>query len=251
MRKSLTTEEFVHRSIVVHGHTYDYSKSTYTSCKDRIDIVCKVHGIFSPLPLNHITKKSGCPRCSVGVRPQNQPLSLEDFIRKAKEVHGDYYDYSQVNYKNTHTKVKIGCPVHGVYLQAPVKHTSNRCGCPSCKKPSRGEEAIREFLEKHDIAFSREHTFNTCRNPNTGRLLKFDFYVPSKNLIIEFDGEHHYKPTRYNGMSMTQAVATLAQTLHCDEVKNTFLKQEKISLLRIPYMLSSTKLTEHLTDHLS
>ena len=58
-------------------------------------------------------------------------LTTEEFIAKAKAVHGDRYDYSKVEYVNNHTPVKIVCPIHGVFEQRPNNHFHNN-GCPKC-----------------------------------------------------------------------------------------------------------------------
>ena len=60
-------------------------------------------------------------------------MKKEDFIRKAKAVHGDKYDYSKVIYVNNKTKVWIICPIHGEFWQAPDKHIKCRQGCPKCR----------------------------------------------------------------------------------------------------------------------
>lgn len=49
-------------------------------------------------------------------------LTTEEFIKKAKEKHGDKYDYSKVDYKNSQTKVCIICPKHGEFWQRPSEH---------------------------------------------------------------------------------------------------------------------------------
>ena len=54
------------------------------------------------------------------------------FIEKAKIVHGNKYDYSLIEYKNNYTKIKIICPIHGIFEQIPYAHTSNKSGCPKC-----------------------------------------------------------------------------------------------------------------------
>lgn len=59
-------------------------------------------------------------------------LSTEEFIEKAKLIHGDKYDYSKIEYKNYETKICIICPIHGEFYQTPNKHL-NGCGCPKCK----------------------------------------------------------------------------------------------------------------------
>lgn len=58
-------------------------------------------------------------------------LTTDEFIKKAKEVHGDKYDYSKVNYKGSYVNVCIICPEHGEFWQKPINHTQG-CGCPIC-----------------------------------------------------------------------------------------------------------------------
>lgn len=58
-------------------------------------------------------------------------LTTEEFIAKAREVHGERYDYSELVYESTKSKVHIVCPEHGVFLQKLENHM-NGCGCPKC-----------------------------------------------------------------------------------------------------------------------
>lgn len=60
-------------------------------------------------------------------------LTTEEFIKKAREVHGDRYDYSKVEYVNSKTKVRIICSEHGEFLQLPSNHLRSN-GCPICAK---------------------------------------------------------------------------------------------------------------------
>lgn len=83
-------------------------------------------------------------------------LTTEEFIQKSKEIHGDKYDYSKVDYVNTKTKVCIICPEHGEFWQIPNYHISG-CGCPECgkrtiveKKTFTNEEFIKKCSEVHD-----------------------------------------------------------------------------------------------------
>lgn len=59
-------------------------------------------------------------------------MNLDEFIREARQVHGDDYDYSLVEYKNCKEKVRIVCPKHGEFWQAPEKHLKRRQGCFGC-----------------------------------------------------------------------------------------------------------------------
>ena len=134
-----TTEEFVKKAKVVHGDRYDYSKVDYKNSSTFIVIGCNEHGEFSQIPNSHLLG-SGCPHCGGRVK-----LSTESFIAKAKEVHGDKYDYSRVNYITAKTPVEIVCPVHGSFTQIPNNHTQG-AGCYYC-----GERVIastEEFVER-------------------------------------------------------------------------------------------------------
>ena len=57
--------------------------------------------------------------------------TTEEFIERAKKIHGDTYDYSKVDYKKTKTKVTIICPKHGEFEQIPQSHL-NGTKCPYC-----------------------------------------------------------------------------------------------------------------------
>ena len=128
-RKRLTTEEFITRAREVHGHKYDYSLVEYLNWCTPVKITCPEHGVFEQIPNNHVRGR-GCPQCAV----KQQRLTTEEFITRAREVHGDRYDYSLVEYVNNSTPVKIICSEHGVFEQTPNNHTSMKAGCPQCSQ---------------------------------------------------------------------------------------------------------------------
>lgn len=61
--RTFTTEEFITKAESVHGNRYDYSESVYTRTRDKIDIICKIHGKFSQLARHHVEGR-GCPKCN-------------------------------------------------------------------------------------------------------------------------------------------------------------------------------------------
>ena len=124
MRK-LTTAEFIAKAKLMHGDTYDYSKTNYVNQKTDVIIICKKHGEFKQRPNNHYVG-AGCPYCSGNAKSNDM-----QFVDKAKAIHGDTYDYSEVEYKNNRTHVVIICKKHGRFLQTPWKHLSGQ-GCPKC-----------------------------------------------------------------------------------------------------------------------
>jgi hypothetical protein len=130
MPKKKTKEEFIKEATEKHKGKYDYSKVEYVNARTKVCIICPEHGEFEQLPNNHI-KGYGCPTCGVENRSEKRTLTKEDFIKKAREVHGNKYDYSKVEYVNCMTKVCIICPEHGEFKQVPSQHLSGK-GCSKC-----------------------------------------------------------------------------------------------------------------------
>jgi hypothetical protein len=124
------TEEFIQKAKEVHGDKYDYSKSEYTGNNNNVIIICKEHGEFEQTPHNHL-KSQNCPTCAKIICSNKLKLTKEEFIKKSREVHGDKYDYSLVDYVNSNTHVIIICPKHGNFKQKPYNHYNK--GCPICK----------------------------------------------------------------------------------------------------------------------
>ena len=114
----------------VHGDKYDYSKVEYVDAHTKVTIICPKHGEFEQRPKHHTTLKSGCRKCN---KYDPKKLTTKDFIRKAREVHGDKYDYSRVEYDGFKSKVLIICPEHGEFEQQAGNHLTGK-GCSKCSK---------------------------------------------------------------------------------------------------------------------
>ena len=126
----LTTEEFIKRARHIHHNKYDYSSVRYTNSKKKVCIICPEHGQLWQTPNAHLGG-AGCPICAQRIRVKSVADTQTDFIMKAKKVHGDKYDYSKVNYRNSATKVCIICPEHGEFWQTPGDHIAGH-GCQKC-----------------------------------------------------------------------------------------------------------------------
>lgn len=128
MTKTDYREKFINNAISVHGDRYDYSKVEYVNAQTPVTIICPDHGEFEQKPTVHYNLKGGCPACNGG-----KLSNKENFIKKSRQVHGDRYDYSRVNYVNNVTKVEIICPEHGSFWQLPKTHKRGR-GCHKCHR---------------------------------------------------------------------------------------------------------------------
>lgn len=86
------TEDFVSKATAVHGDLYDYSKAEYVRSSVKVEIVCRIHGVFRQTPNAHLSG-SGCPKCA------GKFLSTDEFIAKARSVHGDRFSYDSTEYR--------------------------------------------------------------------------------------------------------------------------------------------------------
>lgn len=214
------TEYMKKQFLEVHDNLYDYSETIYERYDKPLKIKCKKHGYFFQLMNNH-KKGHGCPKCS-----NNKKLNTNEIIKHFKEIWGELYDYSNVEYNGTHSKVNIICKDHGIFSISPSNH-KNGWGCPMCNNGSKGEKKIIEILEKFKINFKEQFKFNKCKRK---KKLSFDFYLPDHNICIEYDGIQHFKPVDFFGGKEYFKIQKIN-----DNIKDVYCKNNNIRLIRIPY----------------
>jgi len=141
-RRLYSKENFTKKARKVHGGRYGYDEVVYKSSNSKVRIICHEHGVFEQTP-NHHLGGEGCRQCGEEYGT-NGRSNNETFIKKAREVHDDWYDYDEVIYKNSRSKVTIVCPIHGAFEQAPTPHLSGR-GCEECGQvgPYNAKTALR------------------------------------------------------------------------------------------------------------
>ena len=140
-----STAEFIENAKEIHGDNYDYSKTEYINCKEKVIITCKEHGEFQQSPFNHL-QGNGCNKCGIITTHSKLKLSTETFITKSIEIHGGKYDYSKVNYGNNgRIPVIIICKIHGDFLQKPQDNLAGG-GCRKCSNVYSPDTD--EFIEK-------------------------------------------------------------------------------------------------------
>jgi len=170
MGKKIDTQEFIRRSRLVHGDKYDYSKTNYVRAKDKVCIICPKHGEFWQFPFNHFYNGGGCKKCAMEALTSNKPKTLEQFISDARNVHGDKYDYSKVEYKDSKTKVCIICPKHGEFWQTPDAHINFKCGCQKCKSEkikAIKNKGIKKFIEDARAVHGDKYDYSKVEYINT------------------------------------------------------------------------------------
>ena len=189
------TEEFIENAKKIHGDKYDYSKVDYKNNKVKVCIICPEHGEFWQKPNGHLSG-NGCKKCSYVERGKNKSKTTEQFIEAAKQIHGNKYDYSKVDYKNNHTKVCIICPEHGEFWQKPNNHLTNKQDCPKCKQ-SKLEKELALWLQSKNINYVTQKKFEWLKSKQN--YLRLDFYLPDYNVAIECQGGQHFFQVEHFG----------------------------------------------------
>jgi len=227
--KKANTEEFIKAAKKVHGNKYNYDKVLYQSNKKYIIITCPEHGDFRQFPQNHY--RQGCSSCG-GVKK----LTTKEFIKAAKKIHGNKYNYDKASYKNNKTKVIIICKKHGEFEQSPKTHVHMATGCSRCINKAEGKLA--DYLSELYIVHRR---FWIGRK-------EYDFFLPDLNLIIERDGEQHYKEN--NLFSRGDKNYLLKQ--HANDLYKTQLAKNKgYRIARIPYWLKNKEVKREIDNIIS
>ena len=184
------TEEFIKKAKAIHGDKYMYDKVNYTKKNEKVIITCPIHGDFLQTPNDHL-HGYGCSKCGIISRAKKKTKNTDYFVKRAKETHGNKYDYSKVEYKGAIEKVCIICPEHGEFWQTPNTHLNGH-GCPMCKQ-SKLELEVSKFLSETEIDFTPQKRFEWMGEQS------LDFYLPEHNIAIECQGIQHFEPIGFFG----------------------------------------------------
>ena len=221
--RTKSTEYFLEKAVKAHGNEkFDYSKVNYKHSDVNIKVICKKHNLeFEVTPNNFIGNIHNCPEC-VKENYNKLEFTTEEFIVECKLAHGeDKYDYSKVEYTGACNKIIVICSKHGEFTQFAADH-KNGFGCVNCSS-SRGENAVKLYLESNNIKFEQQKMFDGCIYKSK---LRFDFYLPDFNTCIEFQGIQHRKPVMYFGGEIA-----FKETLARDEIKSDYCKTNYIELI--------------------
>jgi hypothetical protein len=226
--KRLSTQQFIDKAKALHGEKFDYSITEYVNATTKIKIVCREHGEQEMLPHHHTHSKSyGCSVCGKQAINNKKQFTTEEFISKISDLKGLNFD--KTVYKSKREKVIVTCLIHGDY-ETKAEILLKGHGCRKCSSVnSRGEKDIESWLEENNILFIPQKQFKNCIGERKRRL-SFDFYIPEKNLCIEFDGKQHFKSIEYWG-----GEEGLKRRQQSDKIKTEFCQKNNINLLRVSY----------------
>lgn len=198
---SYTTEEFIEKARKVHGDKYDYSKVEYVNINTKVCIICPEHGEFWQFPSNHLMGAK-CPTCAKINSSLLRTTNVEDFIERARVVHGDKYDYSKVVLKKMNEKVCIICPEHGEFWQTPKNHLHG-WGCKKCSGSYCDKDI---FIERSKKIHGDKYDYSKVE------------YVNNKTKVVVICPEH--------GEFMVSPLAHSVMGHGCPNCKESHLERE-------------------------
>jgi len=244
--KRLSYEEFINKATKIHNDFYIYPidanwwQENYKNNSTQIPIICPIHGLFYQSVESHLQGR-GCLKCGREKLENNHRLSYQDFIKSAIQTHGDRYTYPsldwwQSNYQNNKQKIPIVCPQHELFYQRIDNHLNNH-GCPKCNT-SKGELFIQSILDELGVNYI--HQYRVKINDSN---YYFDFYLPDYNTFIEYDGKQHFEPVDNWGGKIG-----FEKIKQRDKIKDTFAKDNKIKLIRIPYYKTDEEIKKTIID---
>ena len=191
---------------------------------EKVCIICPEHGEFWQIPATHL-KGIGCPKCGRLTAATSHRLTTDEFIQRAREIHGNKYDYSKTEYKSMKEPVCIICPEHGEFWQLAHSHLTNH-GCPKCSS-SRLEIIVKDALEKNNIHYIHQCKFDWLKDINH---LTVDFFLPEYDVVIECQGLQHFRPCDF-GSKKRDKNKLYESILKHDKIKFEECKNHNIDIL--------------------
>lgn len=172
------------------------------------------------------TCSKSCVYCA-----NNYNHTTEEFIKDMKEIDETIEILGE--YVTCKVPILCRCKLCGEKWYTKPGALKSGNGCPNCNK-SRGEKRIYNFLNKNNIVFDDQKKFDGL-NGLGGRPLSYDFYIKEYNLLIEFQGIQHYKPSRFLGQTDEEALAAFKKQQEHDKRKKKYAKDNGYKLLEIKY----------------
>ena len=233
-------DEFAKTDYILLSTEEDYVDAATNSLR----YLCPRHldkGVLT-ISLGHLQSGRGCYYCGRSVTETARIVDEKTNEKECREIcERKGFIFVGTYRENSLILIQYICQKHPeAGIQIMRKGNMNRDniqGCPYCfdtKKFvfSKGEKSVEKTLQDLHITYLPQYTFHGCRDKN---MLPFDFYLPDINKCIEYDGQHHFYPVTFNGISEEQAKENYLATVKHDKIKDKYCKDNNIELLRIPY----------------
>jgi hypothetical protein len=225
---------FIEKAKEIHGDKHDYSKVQCFNATDKVEIICPIHGKFKQNANQHL-QGHGCPKCNFDQMAKDRSMGKELFINKAKQLFGEKYDYSKVEYINGQKNVCLICPKHGKFEVTPNNHLSKKSGCPICNE-SKLERELASILDKQNVKYERLKRFKWLGRQS------LDLYLPEYNIAIECQGVQHFIPIDFAGKGKIWANQSFEENKKRDDRK---LKECLSKNIKMVYVVDNEEYLEN------
>lgn len=193
-----TPEEFSDEVHKIYGNKYEIL-DPYVNATTSIRVVHLTCGTMYKVKPYSFIKGHECRKCSnksKGVKISKALTKSNDLFIKQLEANTNNSISSVEEYKGATHSITFKCNnCNHVFLAAPTDVLSHNTRCPYCKASS-GEQMIINYLDSKGIDYEFQKKFDDLKDST---FLSYDFYIPSFNLLIEYQGEQHYHPIKYMG----------------------------------------------------
>lgn len=232
-------KEFNKRNYKLLSDSSEYKDAATNSLR----YICPRHkdkGVQT-ISLGHLQTNRGCYYCGRERSAEQHRLELSKDIESMQLCQEKNLTYIDSIRKKDKVYVRFTCPKHPyagvqVMIKGNLKREFIR-GCRYCIKEkkytySKGESEVVSVLNKYGVQYLPQYVFDDCINE---RYLVFDFYLPQFNVCIEFDGEYHFHPVQFPGLTKDEACVQHEAVKVRDKIKDDYCKEKHITMLRIPY----------------
>lgn len=210
--RKISKEKFLERFYKTHPEFYSINLDDFST--GFVTVKCNLCNKEKKYNIHQLLRNTSMCHC------KNELL----FKEKSSKMYNSEFEYIS-GYKNIKSSVTFRHIKCGKLFNIRASHfLYDGCSCTRCRT-YKNEEKIKEILELKGISFIPQKTFDNCKNIQK---LQFDIFIPIFNLVIEYDGEGHFRPIFSSKDDFNMAVLR-------DSIKEKFVKENKINILRIPY----------------
>lgn len=235
----LTDEEVENRVHVLNNHISLLEYNGYADSNSKW--FCNKHGVVFYKTLSTLCNcKSGCDLCYSENIVDRLSINIDDANKIIQEKFPSLLILNDGTYTSFSNYANFYCSEHNYYFRSRPVYVKNRIRCCQKSAITCKAEKMCSFLESLGLVIEREKIFEDCRDVH---VLPFDCYIPQYNLIIEYDGEQHYKPVKFdNKESEQESLEKLEYTQRHDRIKNNYCKVNQIDIIRVPYYVNNMEL---------
>lgn len=233
-----TTDDFIRQAKIIHGDKYDYSKTEYNGKDEFVTIICPIHGEFQQKAVYHLMGR-GCIKCGRDANRLKQRYTNEEFIKMLKEIYGDEYDYSKVNYKGSQYKITLICPKHGEFERIANELINKKRGCPHCiqeKKKNLFSLGKELFIKKSNNIFHGFYEYNEVEYVNNTTKVKIT--CPKHGIFMCTPANH----LRGRGCPICKSESYVYEERLYNFLKTIFDEKEIIKQYRVKWLTNNKSL---------